>query len=245
MRLSLTYLLFGFLSFFFKANGQENLGALKIEYQHGCSFCASYRFTAKLFLFDEEVFYTYKHDPRASAPAEGHSVIIDTTTLHIRYDLKSDSIYQLGAMRSINPNGILIAEKRNPIDWLLKDSVKVIEGRFCKLAVGDFRGRQYYAWYDPNVKINFGPWKLHGLPGALIYAEDTTQELYFKAIQITELKGVKSEEFVRKPALPIVDRLIFRAKREEVYERILNLKPEDESKYTYHITLKKNYFEFE
>lgn len=241
----LFFLLSYLLSFHFRCHAQKNSRLIKISYQQGCSFCAEERFVAALYVYQDGAFYTYKHDSTGLTEAVEHTAILDTTTGHIRFDRKSDSIFQLGFLRAINPKGILIAEKRKTINWVLIDSVRIIDNHKCQYAIGDFRGRQYHAWYDPEVDLNVGPWKLHGLPGALIYAVDSTGELYFKAVEIEALEDIDPEEIVIKPDLPIVERLDYRAKREEVYERIKAIKPEAGSNVTYTIKLKKNYWEFE
>lgn len=241
----LFYLFTALGSTFFTANAQKNLNAKKIEYQQGCSFCAGQRFASVLYVYNDGAFYTFKQDESVNFSEVDHSVIIDTATKFLRYDLRSDSIYERGTMLSINPSGILIGEKRKRIQWKLIDSIQVIDGHSCKLAVGDFRGRQFFAWYNPSIKINLGPWKLHGTPGAIIYATDTTGELYFRATKVDDLKGFSVGEVVKTPILPVVGRLKFRAMREELFDGFLKIKPEDESKFTYHITLKKNYYEFE
>lgn len=65
------------------------------------------------------------------------------------------------------------------INWEIKeDTIKI--GNFkCKKAIGDFRGRTYIAWFTEEIPLPYGPWKLYGLPGLILQAEDT--EKMFKA----------------------------------------------------------------
>ena len=59
------------------------------------------------------------------------------------------------------------------ISWEIKEQVITI-GKFkCKKAIGDFRGRTYIVWFTEEIPLPFGPFKLHGLPGLIIQAEDT------------------------------------------------------------------------
>ena len=146
------------------------------------------------------------------------------------------------------PIAILIDKKKkyllsDKIDLI--DSTRVIEGYKCKYAVGNFRGRKYFAWYDPSVKTSYGPWKLHGLPGAIIFVTDSTKELSFKVASIESTEIQSFDQILKLKKLPIVARSIYREKREEVYNRMDSIKPEEGSGVTFDISIEKNYFEFE
>ena len=74
---------------------------------------------------------------------------------------------------------VFVKEKKVIIDWKLSDETKKI-GRFeCKKASAFFRGRQYIAWYAPEIPLPFGPWKLQGLPGLILEAYIPSKEIYF------------------------------------------------------------------
>jgi hypothetical protein len=50
--------------------------------------------------------------------------------------------------------------------------------------VGFFRGRNYIAWYSPDIPKPYGPWKLFGLPGMILEARDKERKFHFEAMQI-------------------------------------------------------------
>ena len=53
-------------------------------------------------------------------------------------------------------------------------------GKFtCKKATASFRGRNYIAWYSPDIPLPYGPWKLQGLPGLILEAYDTNKYVYW------------------------------------------------------------------
>lgn len=65
------------------------------------------------------------------------------------------------------------------INWEIKEDIIKIGNFNCKKAIGDFRGRTYIAWFTEEIPLPYGPWKLYGLPGLILQAEDT--EKMFKA----------------------------------------------------------------
>lgn len=71
------------------------------------------------------------------------------------------------------------------IEWkLLSDSTKDIMGYKCQLAIANFRGRIWYAWYSLDIPVSLGPWKLSGLPGLILEAYDDKNFIRFKAFQL-------------------------------------------------------------
>lgn len=65
-------------------------------------------------------------------------------------------------------NELKVKEKIPAFNWKLTNETKEKEGILLFKATTSFRGRNYTAWYNPEIPINAGPWKFNGLPG-LIY----------------------------------------------------------------------------
>lgn len=68
--------------------------------------------------------------------------------------------------------------------WQLADSVKTVCGYQCRKAVCSFRGREWTAWYADGIPVTEGPWKLGGLPGLILEAEDGAGELLLTAVSV-------------------------------------------------------------
>jgi len=75
-------------------------------------------------------------------------------------------------------------EPKIDFGWQLSDSAKSVCGYTCHKATCSFRGRFWTAWYTDEIPVSEGPWKLGGLPGLILAAEDSTKELSFTAISI-------------------------------------------------------------
>jgi len=80
------------------------------------------------------------------------------------------------------------------INWKLSNETKVVLGYNCQKATGDFGGRTFETWFTSELPYAFGPWKLNGLPGLILAANDTKNELSFVAREIT--KNEDPEELV-------------------------------------------------
>lgn len=76
-------------------------------------------------------------------------------------------------------NMYLITEDLPEISWQVSDEVKEIDGYTVQKATAHFRGRDYTAWFAPDIPFRYGPWKLQGLPGLILEARDSKDEVIF------------------------------------------------------------------
>ncbi|MDE6299756.1 MAG: GLPGLI family protein [Muribaculaceae bacterium] len=73
-------------------------------------------------------------------------------------------------------------ESFEPQEWeIIPDSTKTILGYECIKAVCDYHGRQWTAWFAPEIPVSDGPWKLCGLPGLILGAEEAEGKYSFLA----------------------------------------------------------------
>ena len=76
-------------------------------------------------------------------------------------------------------NDYLIENPMPTIDWKISDDTATFGGLHCQKATGHFRGRDYIVWFCPDLPVHSGPWKLNGLPGVIVDARDTRNEVVF------------------------------------------------------------------
>jgi GLPGLI family protein len=66
------------------------------------------------------------------------------------------------------------------IDWTIGVDTQTFYGLHCQKATCHFKGRDYIAWFCPDLPVHTGPWKLNGLPGVIVDARDTKNEVVFQ-----------------------------------------------------------------
>jgi GLPGLI family protein len=98
--------------------------------------------------------------------------------------IKENFLYQAYLIEETIPN----------IHWKITKDTSNIEGISCKKAVANFEGRNWIAWFAPDLPFQNGPWKLNGLPGLIISAWDEKKEIEF---QFAGFEKANPGEFVR------------------------------------------------
>lgn len=69
-------------------------------------------------------------------------------------------------------------------EWTVGTETKEILGYECVKATASYRGREWTAWFTPEIPISEGPWKLAGLPGVVLEAYDRHSDYQFIATEI-------------------------------------------------------------
>ena len=77
-------------------------------------------------------------------------------------------------------NDYLIEEPWPSIVWKITPDTSTINTLHCQKALAHFKGRDYTAWFCPELPFQSGPWKLNGLPGLIVQAEDAKKEVIFQ-----------------------------------------------------------------
>ena len=72
-------------------------------------------------------------------------------------------------------------EPLGEIKWEIADSTKNVLGYECGMATANYHGRDWTAWFTPEIPISEGPWKLTGLPGLILEATESTGQHSFIA----------------------------------------------------------------
>lgn len=71
--------------------------------------------------------------------------------------------------------------------WDILNENKTILGYKCQKAKTNYRGRNWVVWFTPDIPISEGPWKLYGLPGLILQADDEKDEFNFLCVGIKNI----------------------------------------------------------
>lgn len=86
--------------------------------------------------------------------------------------------------RNFRQANYLIQEPLEKTDWQISTETKQLLGHICQKATGTVKGRTYTAWFTTDIPAAFGPWKLHGLPGLILEAQDAAGRIRFVCTRI-------------------------------------------------------------
>jgi len=68
--------------------------------------------------------------------------------------------------------------------WSLTDETATVLGYKCQKATCHWRGRDFVAWFAPDIPIRRGPWLFGGLPGLILKVYDKDRHYTFEAVSI-------------------------------------------------------------
>lgn len=93
--------------------------------------------------------------------------------------------------RYMKKNFLYMEDRVKPVWRLIPSESVEILGYTCFKAETKFRGRTWYAWFAPDIPLNAGPWKLSGLPGLILKAEDADAYFTYEAVGMVQDKGTQ------------------------------------------------------
>ena len=106
------------------------------------------------------------------------------------------------------------AEPAADFEWRLLPESDSVCGYLCQKAETEYRGREYEAWYCPDLPVDAGPYKFRGLPGLILKVEDKAGdyawELYKGSIREVSVPMVEKDYIRRKTTREKARRLIQR-----------------------------------
>lgn len=144
--------------------------------------------------------YTFYHDslwadPNGRALAEELTLEAFRTRDHSKrpsHRTTTDYIYKNYSEGKITTRsldfhvGLEYEEDIEVPNWDIQEHEREILTYNCQKAACAFRGRQWIAWYAPDIPIGEGPWKLCGLPGLILEVHDANDDYHFTVTSIDQ-----------------------------------------------------------
>jgi GLPGLI family protein len=107
-------------------------------------------------------------------------------------------------MDAIGISGYFITIKNFNFKWKLHKESEDIGGYKCFRATCRYAGRNYTAYYCPQLPFNTGPWKFNGLPGLPLYIYDDAHEVEWEMLRIyTDPQNSSLTDNIEDSLIPI------------------------------------------
>lgn len=158
----------------------------------------SYEKIATLHFNSQHSLYYYDR----SEDGNNHKEIIeDEANLHTiikitdgegRSFYKNKSNNTLTSRVNIFTKHYIVEEGLPKMKWVLHKDTKMIGTYKCKKATTHFRGRDFIAWFSPDIPVSTGPWKFHGLPGLILEAYDVDKLFTFHFLSLKYDESIDS-----------------------------------------------------
>ena len=80
------------------------------------------------------------------------------------------------------------SEPTPDIAWTLTDDTLTVSGYLCQQATATFRGVEWRVWYTEEIPSSAGPWRLRGLPGLIVRAENDAHTFCLAGLRMERLR---------------------------------------------------------
>jgi GLPGLI family protein len=88
---------------------------------------------------------------------------------------------------NISSNGFIYDDELKPQEWTILEDTMTVLDYSCQKAICSWRGRDWEAWFAPEIPLNEGPWKFYGLPGLIMKLKDTESHYSFDMVGLQQV----------------------------------------------------------
>ncbi len=143
-------------------------------------------------LTKESIYTVFKKGIKSETSTDNNTIMLGDDNIDnvIVYTNFNDSLTLI--QDQVDIEMMIFKEKTPKIKWTLSNDTKVKNGFNLKKATTSFRGRNYEVWYTLDIPVSIGPWKLNGLPGAIVEAKESLNRYSWI---LTKFIKIKESEF--------------------------------------------------
>ena len=106
---------------------------------------------------------------------------------------------EVTTIEAIYPYRYLTNEPLAKIDWEITEETQTLNNLICRQAIGKLYGKEWTVWYTEGIPSPAGPWKLRGLPGLIVKAEDAEGihcfSLYETKNEIRNINSISNPDY--------------------------------------------------
>jgi len=114
-------------------------------------------------------------------------------------------------LERIGPSQFRCEEPNVCPEWVVQPDTATILNYLCYKATTRFKGRDYTVWFTPQIPRSEGPWKLCGLPGLILYAEDSKKHFVFECTGLINARPNEMIEYGADTYEPVTRQALNRA----------------------------------
>jgi len=108
---------------------------------------------------------------------------------------------QIKFIANLGAESSIIVKEKASFDWKYVEGDTTILTYSCQKAKCSYGGRDYIAWFTPDIPISDGPYKFSGLPGLIVRLSDTNKEHIFELYKVKEPNNTSEMLFIKRDAV--------------------------------------------
>jgi len=130
---------------------------------------------------DEVKFYEYQfavNDSLSKLPQHQYSQYTSQSQQTLKRKINTNN--NLNYVQIMMMPYYYVYESNDPIKWKIENETKTLGSYKIQKATTYFGGRNWTAWFTPDIPISEGPYKFRGLPGLILAVEDSQQHFTYQ-----------------------------------------------------------------
>ncbi|MDR6920230.1 GLPGLI family protein [Chryseobacterium sp. 2987] len=130
---------------------------------------------------DEVKFYEYQfavNDSLSRLPQHEYSQYTSQSQQTLKRKINTNN--NLNYVQIMMMPYYYVYESNDPIKWKIENETKTLGSYKIQKATTYFGGRNWTAWFTPDIPISEGPYKFRGLPGLILAVEDSQQHFTYQ-----------------------------------------------------------------
>lgn len=162
-----------------------------------------FRCNSSLYIVKEESIFRIEDNredgvQHKSSNEEDFYKVVNDGLSKIFYSTNNESIIRIPLYKS----EIVYKQDTSNLNYVFTGKNRKINKFNCQEATLDLNDRKYFIWFTTEVPINFGPFKINGLPGLIVELYEETNKIKFTLKSIKNLLNTsefdKYKKYIKK-----------------------------------------------